>query len=168
MADQCCCYYHTTGGAGLGRLMIERRQQEILTALTRKTMPTSSGGIAVGLFRFRADRESFHGSTRNQKGKLFFPRFAFAWQKAPPGCSKGIRQMNEQSTNPACDFELQMLCGCVLASATGKACVPWSIHVDMSPALMPQGSTSLSTRKARFVARSSQSNSMLLYGMLQK
>lgn len=29
------------------------------------------GGIAVGLFSFRADQESFQGSTRNQKGKLF-------------------------------------------------------------------------------------------------
>lgn len=46
------------------------------------------GGIAVGLFSFRADQESCQGSTRNQKGKLFL-RFAFAWQEPHRAAVKG-------------------------------------------------------------------------------
>lgn len=85
LEDQ-CCYCYCPGGAGLGRL-IERRQQEILAALT-KTMPTCSEGLPLVFSVFVRIRSLIKDQHGNQKGKLF-PRFAFAWQKPHRAVVKG-------------------------------------------------------------------------------
>lgn len=67
MDDQCCCY---PGGTGLGKLVIERRQQEILAALT-KTMPTGSEGLPLVFSVFVRIRSLFEDRHGIKRGNYF-------------------------------------------------------------------------------------------------
>lgn len=67
--------------------MIERRQQEILTALT-KTMPTGSEGLPLVFSVFVRIRSLFKDQHGIKRGN-YFSRFAFAWQKLHRAAVKG-------------------------------------------------------------------------------